>query len=72
MLKTIFCGRLGVEIRSFWRRWAFAGVGLRFRSNGGTEHDIASRYAGCAWGDSTEHQLNDAVATWSHASSLAT
>lgn len=72
MLKTLFCGRLGVEgplllapMRIWWRQ-------ITLSQYGRTEHDIASRYAGCAWGDLTEHQLNDAVATWSHAASLAT
>ena len=72
MFKTLFCGRLGGKVPLllapmglWWRR-------ITLSQSGRTEHDIASRYAGCAWGDSTEHQLNDAVATWSHASSLPT
>jgi hypothetical protein len=72
MLKTLLCDRLGIDVPlvltpmgPWWRR-------ITLLQYGGTEHDIASRYAGCAWRDSTEHPLNDAVATWSHASSLVT
>lgn len=48
---------------------AFAGLHRRLAP---AEGDIASRYEGCAFGDATGHQLNDSVATWSHAGSLAT